>query len=300
METHWIAVDWGTTNLRAYAMSSEHHVLSDAQSHDGAGKLSPDEFEGALLKLIDDWLMPERITSVLVCGMAGAKQGWAEAPYLQTPCLPSSSEGLKSVETKDSRIEVSILPGVCQQSPADVMRGEETQLAGLIADTNTKFNTVCLPGTHSKWVQLQDNQIHRFNTYMTGETFELLSQQSILRHELTSEGWNQSAFLEAVEESLNNPQQLLSDCFRIRAQGLLGKPDSASARARLSGLLIGAELAGAKSYWNHQNTALIGDDRLVSLYSEALTHIGGNSEIFSAQDMTLQGLIQVYKNLFNQ
>ena len=181
METHWIAVDWGTTNLRAYAMSSEHQVLNDAQSHDGAGKLSSDEFESALLKLISDWLMPNRITSVLVCGMAGAKQGWVEAPYLQTPCLPSSSDRLQAVKTKDSRIDVSILPGVCQKTPADVMRGEETQLAGLIADTSSRFNTVCLPGTHSKWVQLQDSQIHRFNTYMTGETFELLSQQSILK-----------------------------------------------------------------------------------------------------------------------
>ena len=178
----WIAVDWGTTHLRAYAMDANHAVIAETQSADGMGVLQTGEFETALLALIETWLPASGKVVVLACGMVGAKQGWVEATYRAVPCGLKADVELTLVPTQDERLDVRILPGLCQHDPADVMRGEETQVAGLLAEQGDDVKTVCLPGTHSKWVALEDGHIRSFSTFMTGELFALLSTHSILRH----------------------------------------------------------------------------------------------------------------------
>ena len=132
IEAPGIAVDWGTTRLRAWAMSGGGAVLAGAESERGMGRLSPPEFEGALLEIISLWLAKGRRTEVLVCGMAGARQGWQEAPYRKVPCEPVLPGMQIAVRARDKRLDVHIIPGLSQASPPDVMRGEETQLAGLL------------------------------------------------------------------------------------------------------------------------------------------------------------------------
>ena len=307
---HWIAVDWGSTHLRAYALNEDNQLLDEKTSDKGMGALSPQEFEPALLDLISDWLPPNdavkhnpsRAITVIACGMVGARQGWSEAPYVPTPCYATSIEHMIAVSTQDQRIEMKILAGVSQANPADIMRGEETQIAGLLADLNnaesnnpTPISTVCLPGTHSKWVSLNNEKIAHFATFMTGEVFSLLSEKSMLRHTVSSDDWDNIAFLDGVATSTKEPQDLLSNCFRLRASDLLDGLSSASARSRLSGLIIGSELAGAKPYWSGQTVALIGDPALSKLYSDALNSLGINSAIFDPKQLTLQGLTRAYQ-----
>lgn len=301
----WIAVDWGTTHLRAYAMDANHAVIAATQSADGMGALQAGEFETALLALIETWLPANDKTIVLACGMVGARQGWVEAAYRAVPCGLKADVELTQVVTQDKRLDVRILPGLCQHDPADVIRGEETQVAGLLAEQGDGLQTVCLPGTHSKWVALDNGYIRSFSTFMTGELFSLLSTQSILRHSIqpgtnnstTTREWDDNAFREAVRESAAQPQMLLSSSFRIRAQGLLSEIPEASARARLSGLLIGSELAGAKHYWAQQSVALIGDSALAALYAKALDCLAVETQLHDPKAMTVAGLCQQMRNM---
>ena len=172
----WIAVDWGTTNVRAWGLTSDGVVSCEASSSKGMGRLKPAEFESALLELVGSWLPQERRTSVLACGMVGARQGWIEAPYRQAPCAPVRAGEVVHPPTGDARLYVAILPGVSQTQPhADVMRGEETQIAGFLSERSHFDGVICLPGTHTKWVRIHAGEIVRFQTFMTGELFDLLS-----------------------------------------------------------------------------------------------------------------------------
>lgn len=291
----WIAVDWGTSQLRAWSMTAAGDVLDMAQSDDGMGKLTRDGFEPALLKLVSIWL-GSGPTPVIACGMVGSRQGWAEAPYCATPC-PAQSGGLIRVAAQDPRLDVRLIPGVRQDSPADVMRGEETQIAGYLAQHPDFDGILCLPGTHSKWVHISAAEIVSFRTFMTGEMFALLATASVLRHSVAATGWNDAAFAEAVGDTISRPETLAARLFSLRAEALLHDLDPASARARLSGLLIGAEMAAAKPYWLGQPVALVGAPSLTASYAAALTAQGATPTIAEGGAMTRAGLAAAYHSL---
>jgi 2-dehydro-3-deoxygalactonokinase len=287
--TDWLAVDWGTSHLRVWAMTQSGTVQTRRSNDAGMGTLSRDGFEPALLDLAGDLLGTGK-TPVIVCGMAGSRQGWAEAKYVAAPCTPPGIDSATHVPTSDPRLSVHILPGVKQTNPADVMRGEETQIAGFLA-LNPKFDgVICLPGTHTKWVHISAGEIVSFRTFMTGEMFALLSQQSVLRHTASGDGWDATAFADAVSTAMSNTSDLAARLFSIRAEGLLSDLHVDQARARLSGLLIGAELASARPYWLGQHVALIGDDTLCKVYADALGAQGLPVERTDAERMTLEGL----------
>ncbi|MGR3802073.1 2-dehydro-3-deoxygalactonokinase [Marinibacterium profundimaris] len=286
--TDWIAVDWGTSRLRAWAMGADGSVLQAAQSDMGMGALTPAGFETALLEVAGEWI--EGPTRVVACGMVGAKQGWVDAGYAVAPCKPPMGAHAVEAPVKDDRLKVFILPGVSQQRPADVMRGEETQVAGFLAQQPGFDGVICLPGTHTKWVQISAGEIVSFRSFMTGELFALLSGQSVLRHGLDGDGWDEEAFDAGVADGLQRPQFLTSDLFGIRAEGLLNDMAPAAARARLSGLLIGAELAGSKSYWLGQQLAFIGAPELAGAYQRALKAQAAIGDRTDAEAMTLAGL----------
>ncbi|NBZ86174.1 2-dehydro-3-deoxygalactonokinase [Stagnihabitans tardus] len=283
---NWIAVDWGTSNLRAWAMGPDGPV-AHGESPKGMGKLAPHEFEAALLELVEPWL--DGKTLVLACGMVGARQGWREATYRAVPCTPTDALGLTRVETTDPRLDVRIAPGLSQSRPADVMRGEETQLAGALALHPAFDGVFCLPGTHSKWAQVSAGEVTSFQTFMTGELFALLSTQSVLRHSM-AEGWDDAAFDEGLSEALSRPDRIAARLFSLRAEGLLHALPGASAKARLSGLLIGIELAGAKPYWLGQQVKLIGAEKLSASYARALATQGLKADTLDATACTLAGL----------
>ena len=252
----WIAVDWGTSNLRVWAMGAQG-IIAAASSDDGMGKLARDQFEAALLRLVGPWLSATRVIPALACGMVGARQGWQEAAYRAVPCPPLDAFGMTRVATADPRLTVHILPGLSQACPADVMRGEEVQIAGALA-LGAGDGVICLPGTHSKWAQISAGEVVSFQTCMTGELFALLSEHSVLRHGMQGDGQDPAAFDAALSDSLSRPERLATRLFSLRAEGLLHALPAAAARSRLSGLLIGAELAATKAYWLGQPVTLVG------------------------------------------
>lgn len=295
-EVSWIAVDWGTTQLRAWALTAGGEVLHRAASTRGMGSLAVDQFEAALLELIDGWLPVDRITEVAACGMVGARQGWREAPYAEVPCAPQAMARVIRPEVSDARMRVSIIPGLCQRSPADVMRGEETQIAGLLAEWPDYHGLVCLPGTHSKWAEVRDGQVLRFQTFMTGELFALLSSQSVLRHGMQGD---QLLDLPAFDAGLRvaTERPLLGALFGLRAESLLEGLAPAAARSRLSGLLIGQELAGLPEHWRGLPVCVIGDGEAAERYRHALATLNIAAQTLGAEQVTLAGLAAAHQHI---
>lgn len=289
----WIGVDWGTSSLRAWGVDDQGNIKAFATSKAGMGQLEPNQFEDELLKLIDPWIAAGRVTLVICCGMVGAKGGWAEAGYTPCPCAPVTDTHLLKVPTKNQRIATYIIPGVSQKNPPDVMRGEETQIAGLTRQFPGFNGTVCLPGTHSKWVQMDGGQIISFTSFITGELFALLSEQSLLRHSVGKSGWDEAHFQDGVDQAMDNPVAISAELFSLRARFLLQDFPAVAARARLSGLLIGLELAATQKLWLSQTTMLIGDSELSDKYQTALKHLGAQTKLFSGQELVLAGLTHV-------
>jgi 2-dehydro-3-deoxygalactonokinase len=289
----WIAVDWGTSNLRVWAMGPQG-VVADAQSDDGMGKLARDQFEGALLALIAPWL-GAGVMPVVACGMVGSRQGWFEAPYRTVPCMPLDRSALVAVPTIDPRIRVLVAPGLKQTTPADVMRGEETQIAGALALHPAFDGVLCLPGTHAKWAQISAGEVVSFQTFMTGEMFALLSTQSVLRHGMAGDGWDDAAFDAALSDALSRPEKIAARLFGLRAEGLIAGLTPEAARSRLSGLLIGIELAAARPYWLGQAVNIIGAEGLAASYARALQTQGVTARLLPATACTLAGLASLYQ-----
>ncbi len=293
MTIQWVALDWGTTNLNAYAIGERGQILDRVHNAQGMSRLEPREFEPALLHAIGPWLDEDRIMPVLACGMVGAQQGWLEVPYSETPCLPVSPETAVSVPVNDRRLAVRIVPGVCQRQPNDVMRGEETQIAGYLAQHPDFDGVFCLPGTHSKWVQIVNGEIRSFTTFMTGELFGLLTQHSVLRFCTKDPGWDDAAFLEAVETAMSDPGGLAAKLFSMRSCALLSGTPSETLRAHLSGLLIGSEIAAMRKMWRASDVVIIGDRENARLYQSALASFDITPLIYDDAQAIIQGLRSV-------
>nr|WP_282597596.1 2-dehydro-3-deoxygalactonokinase [Thalassospira sp. ER-Se-21-Dark] len=302
----WIAVDWGTSNLRVWAMDDKANILGSAESPLGMNAIAGDpklSFEAVLLGLIDGWL-PEGVMGlpVMICGMAGAKQGWLEAPYCDVPARPSDlAQGAVKPNVNDPRISVFILPGLCQRGDSDVMRGEETQLVGFMAGHPDFSGWVCLPGTHSKWARIAGGEITAFRTYMSGEVFALLSNNSILKHSV-DDTWDDAAFADAVRAARTQPTAFLHSLFGVRAGALVAPagtsvPPGASV---LSGTVIGTEIADVLGLLEPgENIALIGAGKLASLYQAALAVHHHKAALQDGAAITLAGLSQAYGTLIS-
>ncbi|CAM4395032.1 2-dehydro-3-deoxygalactonokinase [Palleronia rufa] len=283
----WIAVDWGTSNVRAWAMDRGGSVLAEAASDLGMGSLAPDAFERAFLDLVAGWTLPDHVT-VVACGMVGARQGWSEAAYVGVPCRPLTG-GFARAAASDPRLDIRIVPGLSQAAPPDIMRGEETQIAGFLAINPGFDGVIALPGSHTKWVQVSAGEVVSFQTAMTGELFAAIARHTVLRHSL-SDGWDDAAFDGAASDGLSRPEATAARLFQIRAAALLDGLAPAAARARLSGLLIGAELAHARAYWLGTEVALVGAPALCALYARALESQGARPLRTRADACTLAGL----------
>ncbi len=285
---NWIAFDWGTSCLRVWLMSPSNEVLACAESDQGMSKLTPDGFEPALQMLVQPWLSEDSRMVAVGCGMVGSRQGWVEVPYIEAPCSPLGP--LTRAPISSDVLKVFITPGVMQKSPADVMRGEETQIAGLLAQRGDFEGVVCLPGTHSKWVRVSGGKILSFQTFVTGELFTLLAEQSVLRFSVSSEGWDDDAFLYAVGVGIRDPVSIFSRVFSLRAETLLEDLDGSVARAKLSGYLLGVELAATRDYWQGSSVALLGSERSSIVYAAGLKAQGCEAEVLDGESLTLAGL----------
>ncbi|HTJ57452.1 MAG TPA: 2-dehydro-3-deoxygalactonokinase [Devosiaceae bacterium] len=295
--TAWVAVDWGTTNLRAWGIGPGGEVTFAKSSAQGMGKLAPEGFAKVLAELLADEISGDGPSiDVLICGMAGARQGWMEAPYLEAPAdLGGVAFSAVRPSMPDSRLNPRILAGVCQKlaSTEDVMRGEETQILGLSALLPGFTGTAVLPGTHSKWIAVNGRRIERFNTVMTGELYEVLRTHSVLRLSLSGDldgPEREGGFTAGLEAGVAAPQKLAAMLFKVRAGSLLSNRQPDWCAGYLSGLLIGAEIGGQRDWLADGEIPLIGSPGLCGLYAKGLELVGAKSRIVDATEATLAGL----------
>jgi len=292
----WVAVDWGTSNLRAWGIGADGSVLAAAGSDKGMGRLARDGYAEALTEAVSAMPLPaEGTVDVLVCGMAGARQGWLEAPYLEAPAdLRGLVGGAVYPDMPGGRLRPAILPGICQRQGGDnVMRGEETQLLGLAATMPGFSGLVCMPGTHSKWAMLDGTRLEGFSTAMTGELFELLKTHSVLRHSLggdTEGPGREAGFGAGAADGLERPEDLLGQLFRVRAGSLLSGRQPDWCAGYLSGLLIGTEIAANRHRIGRDPVPLIGSPALCALYAQVLDMAGARGQAVDATQVVLAGL----------
>lgn len=284
MDPRLIALDWGTSALRAALLGTHGQVLDRAATPFGVMHLPDGGFPAALHAACGAWRARWPRLPVLAAGMVGSTVGWVEAPYAPAPAgLPDLAARLAAAPEG-----VRILPGVSQDTPPDVMRGEEAQILGALA-RHPGARRVVLPGTHSKWVRVDGTRIAAFATFMTGELFAVLRDHSILGRGATP-GEDPAAFAGGVRDALERGAAgpLL---FGVRARVVLGRMAPESALDRLSGLLIGAEIAQAEP---EEAPLLVGAPALCERYRDALALAGmPGAEIVEAGDATSLGLWQV-------
>ncbi|MEM9603818.1 MAG: 2-dehydro-3-deoxygalactonokinase [Pseudomonadota bacterium] len=285
-----VAVDWGTSRLRAWAVGRHGGVLGAVTNDAGMGGLQPADFPAVLERAVGTWLSAHPGVPVLCCGMLGARGGWQEVPYRAVGQAPLAVEELTEIGQLNGS-PVRVVPGLAQRTPADVMRGEETQVAGLVTSGTTDA-LVCLPGSHSKWVTVRGGRVAAFTTALTGEAFAAFRHHTVLRLTVSRAGlFDTAAFEAAVRDALDAPGHVLTAAFRLRAEALLNGLAADAALARLSGWLIGVEIGSmASSCRQHGTVHLIGELELAQRYARALALIEVDSVVHDPTDCVLAGL----------
>jgi 2-dehydro-3-deoxygalactonokinase len=268
------AVDWGTTQLRLWLLDTEGRVLAERRGDDGLTTARETGFAAVLESHLAALAAPETVPAI-ACGMVGSRQGWVEAPYIDTPArIDAILKG--AVRVPGQPRDISIVPGLAQRlvKASDFMRGEETQLAGAGLPANGR-HLVCMPGTHSKWVEVADGTVAGFGTWPTGELFSLLARHSILRHSIgetpSATSADNGCFRQSCTTALAEAGDITARLFSIRAASLLQGLAPADAAATLSGLLIGAEIASAQRRYGRPRGAitLVAAGALGLLYQRA-------------------------------
>ncbi|MEO7245457.1 MAG: 2-dehydro-3-deoxygalactonokinase [Rubrivivax sp.] len=289
-DTTLIALDWGSTQLRAYRLGDAGAVQELRTSGDGASRISGGAtgFEDALRRLAGDWL--DSGAPVLGCGMVGSAHGWREAPYVDCPlALDALHQHLVPVVMTGGGT-LHLVPGLrdrgAEDGLPDVLRGEETQLAGLLAAQPAASSaglTVVLPGTHSKWVRLRAGRVDGFATHLTGELFALLREQSVLGRLMVAGAAFDGAGFDRGVAAARQSRDLTRLLFSVRSLGLLGELAPEALESYLSGLLIGAELAAALcTIVPEAPIALVGEPTLGELYRRALALAGREARLHTA------------------
>lgn len=240
--------------------------------------------------------------------MIGSRQGWIEAPYSECPA-PLSALAKAIVHTEAG--ELGIVGGLTCRDEAgvpDVMRGEETQVAGLL-DGEHDTALIVQPGTHSKWTVVIDGAIVAFKSYMTGEAFAVLREHSILGRLMQADAaFDVASFERGVRRGMDAPAggELLHQIFGARTLALFGELNPEGIADYLSGVLIGSEVAAGYGWAEQQATALktpwlLGAGALCSRYQVAL-EIAGRSARTGPPDVAARGLwrLAVHAGLVQQ
>jgi 2-dehydro-3-deoxygalactonokinase len=264
----FIAVDWGTTNRRAYLLEPDGRQGKEFEDSLGILSVEPGGFDAA----VDSIRKQLGDSPMLLAGMIGSNRGWVEAPYISCPAgLGDLARSLVWVEGRTA----AIVPGVCySDGRVDVMRGEEVQLIGAVASRAIPADcVVCHPGTHNKWVRVFDGRIQSFRTVMTGELFNLLRDKSILSNLLRGTAATGAAFSDGVRRGLSG-SGLTAELFEARARSLLGRLDPVDGASFVSGLLIGEDVRVGLAEHSGAQMFVMGRPDLTGLYTAALAECG--------------------------
>jgi len=288
-----IAIDWGTSSFRAYRLEDADGAVLEQRSA-AAGLLAcQGVFETVLAEQLAGW---DDEPLVLMAGMIGSRNGWHEVPYVSCPAgFEQVAAGMLEVSAASlPGRRIFIAPGLSDRPAGglpEVMRGEETQLIGLLGQLEGPGpHTLCLPGTHSKWATIEAGRITSFHTAMTGELYAVLSQHSLLgalmNRDADAQVDDEAAFGLGVATS-RRPGGLLNHLFSVRARGLFGELSATQLPSYLSGLLVGHELQGLLA--TARRVHLIGGEALTRRYKRALA-LHGIEAVTHGEALTAQGL----------
>jgi len=282
MTSRYIAIDWGSTNLRAWLYQGDQ-CLESRQSEAGITRLNGQSPAAVLAEVTQNWR--DDVTPVVMAGMVGSNVGWKVAPYLPVPTHFSAiGEQLTSVSER-----IWIIPGLCvsRDDNHNVMRGEETQLLG--AREIAPSSVYVMPGTHCKWVQADKQQVHDFRTVMTGELHDLLLRHSLVGAGLPEQKRSPASFAAGLERGLNSPA-ILPQLFEVRASHVLGTLPREQVSEFLSGLLIGAEVASMADHFSDQHVTIVAGSTLAGRYQQALSAIGRQATIVAGETAFQTGI----------
>jgi len=287
-----ILVDWGTTNFRAWLVDGDGKVIERCEAPAGIMQVPAGGFPQTLETHIGSWRTAHPGLPVLMSGMVGSKQGWAEAPYVSCPAgIDELARSVMAVPGEDS---VHIVPGICYEAPDgrhDVMRGEEVQIFGSLRQGEKGRQVFCLPGTHSKWVAVEEERVVWFATAMTGEVWAVMSQHSILGRLMEGDSMEDMDAFDRGFQLSGEPGGLLNHLFSVRAEGLFGVVPAEGLRSYLSGILIGHEvramlpIAGPVEW-----VTIIGRPDITDLYSWAICAMEQKTVRMPAAGSTRHGL----------
>jgi 2-dehydro-3-deoxygalactonokinase len=287
-----IAVDWGTTRLRARLIDPAGAVLAEKTSNDGIGPLNGSGHDAAFEALAAPW---PKLPAIMT-GMVGSRQGWREAAYVPCPADATALAAAMTRFTTAAGREIAIIPGL-RVGDTNVMRGEETQIVGLV-DAEPGFSgTVVLPGTHSKWVRVDRDAAADFASFMSGEVFALLARQSLLRHSVSDPDTmgdvsGSADFRAGVEYARAVP--FAATLFTVRVRQLLTGTTPEANLAYLSGLVIGGEIASATVMGLARGPLrIIAAGPLARAYEAALSVFGLAAEVRDGDAMALAGLLHL-------
>jgi 2-dehydro-3-deoxygalactonokinase len=288
-----IAVNWGTSNFRAYKLDAKWHVEAEKSSDRGAITVPSGGFQDALMSEVLEW-MDGNDNRILMCGMVGARRGWMEAPYVPVPAtFEQVVKGVIQIEVEG--LDVRIVPGLIgsdSNGVPDVLRGEETEVLGCQAEVvgNVQF---CLPGTHTKWLRMEGGKLGSFLTSMTGDLFRAIRSGTILRSCTQHEPDDERAFLKGVARA-GQGGELGHQLFGVRTLVLTGDMKESSASSYLSGLLIGNEVKQVSG--KDGSIHLIGDGTLCVLYQKAMREFGVIATM-EPEGAALRGLQRIGRSL---
>lgn len=272
-----IAVDWGTTNFRAYLADVDGNIVAQTQQRSGILAVENGAFADVLRAETAPWIEAHGSLPVMMSGMIGSRQGWIEAPYVRCPA------GVREIAAALTAFEVEgigtvhLVPGLDHMPPGeppDVIRGEEAQTLGAMAATPEPDAIFVHPGTHSKWVTVTSGVITGFTTYMTGEVYGALKEHTILGRLMQDGVPNGSGFLQGVEAARRGRPagNLLHQLFSVRTLGLFELLRPEQLPEYLSGLLIGSEIAAAAPAG--ETITIFGSDALTDRYGRAAEALG--------------------------
>ena len=289
----FVAVDWGTTNRRAYLIGGDGRLADEMEDEKGILSVERGGFPAAVAEI------RERLGDrpLLLAGMVGSNRGWIEAPYV--PCPAGSAElAAHIVWAEEGR--TAVVPGLSflNDRRADVMRGEEVQIFGALAGGSVAADgLLCHPGTHNKWVTLEGGRVTRFRTVMTGELFSLLKEHSILSDLLQAAEVHQGAAFEAGVLHGLSDEDVTAELFSVRARVLLEKGRREDAASYASGLLIGADVRTGLRHAAEGEIAVMGRPELTALYSAALNAAGWTTREVDGEEAFLAGALTLAEAL---
>ena len=296
-EVRLIAIDWGTSTARAYALGAGGIVVNERTAPLGIQRIASNGF-GDALRVLCGGEVPPRLP-LIASGMVGSRQGWAEAAYCDCPVGFDAIAGALTIVPGTN---LRLVPGLmCRagNGPPDVIRGEETQVFGALSETIGERQVIVLPGTHSKWVVAGPDGVETFATFMTGELYAVLRAHSILGR-LAVTGVDDGAFDRGVRHSLRRDAALTHDLFSARTLALTEALAPTGVADYLSGLLLGAEIAAARTWLAGQKLkratpTLLGDAALLIRYQRALV-LAEIDSVLGPSDAAARGLWRIARH----